>query len=48
MHFSQRIGIVPASKLAQRESNNGRTVVILLIDPGREAPFVIRDIAARK
>lgn len=43
-----QVGDLAITQGSQFAPNNGRTVVILLIDPGREAPYLIRDIAGQE
>lgn len=43
-----QVGDLATTQGSQFAPNNGRTVVILLIDPGREAPYLIRDIAGQQ
>lgn len=43
-----QVGDLAITQGSQFAPNNGRTVVILLIDAGREAPYLIRDIAGQQ
>jgi len=48
MKHDLRVGDLAIVQNSRWAENNGRIVLILQIDPARDAPYLIRDVARRK